>query len=109
MASEDLKSDTELYYQGAGMASVDRVRLFKLAWDLAGDAFGTRLLQYERYYAGDPVRLLAGNYLSCNDHDLLALVNSALDLAGLPLPARSNNAFSSPDEPAGVSHENAFA
>jgi anthranilate 3-monooxygenase (FAD)/4-hydroxyphenylacetate 3-monooxygenase len=27
MAAEDLKSDTELYYQGAGMASIDRVRL----------------------------------------------------------------------------------
>ena len=33
-------------------------RLFKIAWDLAGDAFGTRQLQYERYYVGDPVRIL---------------------------------------------------
>lgn len=83
----ELASDAALYYQGAdGLASVDRVRLFKLAWDLAGDSFGTRLLQYERYYAGDPVRLLAGNYLACNDREPLALVNAALELAGAPQP-----------------------
>ncbi len=80
-----LKEDLKKYYQGAGgMASLERVRLFKMAWDLAGESFGSRLLQYERYYAGDPVRNLAGNYLSYKDDDLMRLVASALELAGLP-------------------------
>lgn len=88
LARPELAEDTALYYQGAnGMTSVDRVRLFKLAWDLVGETFGSRVLQYERYYAGDPVRNLAGNYLSYDDKELRALVDSALALAGDPRPA----------------------
>lgn len=86
----DLAKETELYYQGAGgISSLDRARLFKLAWDLAGEAFGTRLLQYERYYAGDPVRTTASNYLQVKDEEMMRLVNEALALAGDPKPARS--------------------
>jgi anthranilate 3-monooxygenase (FAD) / 4-hydroxyphenylacetate 3-monooxygenase len=73
------------YYQGVGVSSQDRVKLFKLAWDLAGDAFGSRQLQYERYYAGDPVRILAGNYVNCEDHELMALVDTARKLVGHPI------------------------
>jgi anthranilate 3-monooxygenase (FAD)/4-hydroxyphenylacetate 3-monooxygenase len=80
----ELTDDMQRYYQGAGMTSLDRVRLFKLAWDLAGEAFGQRLLQYERYYAGDPVRLLAANYLSYADKRPDELVADALTLAGNP-------------------------
>ena len=77
----------ERYYQGAeGMKAVDRVRLYKLAWDLAGDAFGSRQLQYERYYAGDPVRNTAGTYLSYDASECRALVSRALRLAGDPGP-----------------------
>ena len=85
----ELAHDTELYYQGAGgMSSLDRARLFKLAWDLAGEAFGTRLLQYERYYAGDPVRTTASNYTSCDDREMMRLLGEALALAGNPEPPR---------------------
>ncbi|MFD0848653.1 4-hydroxyphenylacetate 3-hydroxylase family protein [Sphingosinicella xenopeptidilytica] len=80
----ELGQDMDLYYQGADMASIDRVRLFKLAWDLAGEGFGQRLLQYERYYAGDPVRLLASNYLTYGDQRPDELVARALALAGDP-------------------------
>jgi len=78
-------ADVNKYYQGAaGMPATDRVRLFKLAWDLAGDAFGMRQVQYERYYAGDPVRILAGNYLAYDKAECRALVKQALALAGDP-------------------------
>jgi anthranilate 3-monooxygenase (FAD)/4-hydroxyphenylacetate 3-monooxygenase len=81
----ELQKDMELYYQGAnGMSSLDRARLFKMAWDLVGEAFGSRLLQYERYYAGDPVRTLASNYLACDDKEMMKLVNDALKIAGMP-------------------------
>jgi anthranilate 3-monooxygenase (FAD)/4-hydroxyphenylacetate 3-monooxygenase len=81
----ELSDDLALYYQGAGgMPSVERVKLFKLAWDLAGEAFGQRLVQYERYYAGDPVRNLALNYLSNRNPDMQRLVDKALALAGDP-------------------------
>ena len=60
----------------------ERIRLYKLAWDATGTQFGQRMLQYERYYAGDPVRVGAAYYL---DHDvapLLAQVERALKGAG---------------------------
>ncbi|MGH3477718.1 MAG: 4-hydroxyphenylacetate 3-hydroxylase C-terminal domain-containing protein, partial [Nocardioidaceae bacterium] len=65
-----------------GLSGTARMRLFKLAWDLCGDAFGQRALQYERYYAGDPVRLLAGLYQAHDSAADLELVDRALSLAG---------------------------
>jgi aromatic ring hydroxylase len=47
-------------------------------------AFGSRLVQYERYYAGDPVRLVAGNYLSADKSEFEALTLRACELAGMP-------------------------
>lgn len=88
-ASSEIADDVAKYYRGAeGMSSVDRVRLFKLAWDLAGEAFGSRATQYERYYAGDPVRLLAQAYTTRNDVPLKDLVSRAEELAGAPGAAR---------------------
>ncbi|MGX4668764.1 4-hydroxyphenylacetate 3-hydroxylase family protein [Cerasibacillus sp. JNUCC 74] len=53
----EIADDLHKYYTGRReVTSVRRVRLFKLAWDLCGEAFGQRLVQYERYYSGDPVR-----------------------------------------------------
>ena len=43
----------------------DRVRLFRLAWDVACSAFGGRQVLYERFFGGDPTRnalLLYGSY-----------------------------------------------
>ena len=34
----------------------DRVRLFRLAWDVACSAFGGRQVLYERFFGGDPTR-----------------------------------------------------
>ncbi|MCF7550834.1 4-hydroxyphenylacetate 3-monooxygenase, oxygenase component [Pseudonocardia sp. WMMC193] len=92
-SAEDFTSpigaDIERYYRGAEMSAVDRIRLYKLAWDLCGDAFGQRAVQYERYYAGDPVRILAMNYLSYDKSACFDLVDRALALAGDPdTPAR---------------------
>ena len=56
----------------------------KVAWDLAGDAFGTRQLQYERYYVGDPVRILARTFLAYDRTECQKLVDYALALAGDP-------------------------
>lgn len=81
-------ADIARYFQGAGgLGATDRVRLYKLAWDLCGDGFGQRAVQYERYYAGDPVRLYAMNYLSYDRSAAFALVDRALDLAGDPQQA----------------------
>lgn len=58
-----IADEMEKYYVGrTDVTSEERVRLFKLAWDLCGEAFGQRLVQYERYYSGDPVRKMGAFY-----------------------------------------------
>ncbi|MGG1676068.1 4-hydroxyphenylacetate 3-hydroxylase family protein [Neobacillus sp. NRS-1170] len=82
--SEPLKDAMENYYVGReGVSSLDRVSLFKLAWDLCGEAFGQRLLQYERYYTGDPIRKRAifyNNYKRTHSPDM---VDEALQVSVL--------------------------
>jgi len=48
-----------------------KVRLFKLAWDLIGSPLGSRHELYERFYAGDPVRSYANQYLSSDKAALI--------------------------------------
>lgn len=77
--SAELRDDMERYYGGrTGVTSYDRIRLFKLAWDLCGEAFGQRLVQYERYYSGDPVRKLGMFYSKFKKGHDFALVEGAL-------------------------------
>jgi anthranilate 3-monooxygenase (FAD) / 4-hydroxyphenylacetate 3-monooxygenase len=66
------------YYQGAGVAAAERVRLFNLAWDLTGDAFGQRGVLFERFGGGDPMRVAAGGYLGYDPSSCFALVDRAL-------------------------------
>jgi 4-hydroxyphenylacetate 3-monooxygenase len=42
----------ETYWQTPQMAALDRVKLFKLVWDMVGSEFAGRHLQYEKFYAG---------------------------------------------------------
>jgi 4-hydroxyphenylacetate 3-monooxygenase oxygenase component len=70
--------DIARYYRGAGVDAEHRIHLSKLAWDVTGTQFGQRMLQYERYYAGDPVRVGAHYYLDYNVAPLLAQVERAL-------------------------------
>ena len=75
-SSQDLNSAIgpliETYYQGANAPGSDRVKLFKLAWDLAGDAIGSRQVLYERFFSGDPIRNMALRYVS---YDKTAVVD----------------------------------
>jgi 4-hydroxyphenylacetate 3-monooxygenase len=46
-----------VYFQAARAEAFDRIPIFKLAWDTALSAFGSRQVLYERFYFGDPVRM----------------------------------------------------
>jgi 4-hydroxyphenylacetate 3-monooxygenase len=69
----------EKYYQGADAPGSDRVKLFKLAWDLVGDAIGSRQVLYERFFSGDPVRNMALRYVS---YDKTAVVDKVKAFLG---------------------------
>ena len=60
LADPDLRPLIDRYLPGAkGMAAEERVRVFRLAWDYAGSALGSRNDQYERFYLGSSARNLA--------------------------------------------------
>jgi 4-hydroxyphenylacetate 3-monooxygenase len=60
--ASDLREDLNQYLQGANKPAKDRVKLFRLAWDLTMSPFGTRQSHYERYFFGDPIRLTSNLY-----------------------------------------------
>jgi 4-hydroxyphenylacetate 3-monooxygenase len=60
-----LKPQIEQYLATDNTEAKDRVKLFRLAWDVAGSAFGSRQVLYERFFASDPLtraRALAAVY-----------------------------------------------
>jgi 4-hydroxyphenylacetate 3-monooxygenase len=52
-----LKDDIARYFQAARADASERIPLFRLAWDTAVSAFGSRQVLYERFFFGDPVRM----------------------------------------------------
>jgi 4-hydroxyphenylacetate 3-monooxygenase len=48
--------------QSPATDSLHRVKLFKLAWDAIGSEFGSRHLQYEKFYSGSSVVLNGHNF-----------------------------------------------
>jgi 4-hydroxyphenylacetate 3-monooxygenase len=60
-----LKHEIEQYLATDTTPARQRVKLFRLAWDLAGTSFGSRQVLYERFFASDPLtraRALASIY-----------------------------------------------
>jgi 4-hydroxyphenylacetate 3-monooxygenase oxygenase component len=67
------------YLQGKNLGARERVRLFKLAWDLVGEQFGSRQLQYEWFYAGDPIFTRSRFYRSPAVKTYKAMVDRLLE------------------------------
>lgn len=47
-----LKGDFLKYWASPQMPAIDRMKLYKLVWDLVGSEFAGRHQQYEKFYAG---------------------------------------------------------
>jgi 4-hydroxyphenylacetate 3-monooxygenase len=54
LTSETTKADVAKYFKSIGTPAEDRIKLFKLLWDITGSEFGGRHEQYEMFYAGAP-------------------------------------------------------
>jgi len=52
MHEPKLRAMFETYWQTPQLPALDRMKLYKLAWDLIGSEFAGRHLQYEKFYAG---------------------------------------------------------
>ena len=49
---DKLREQFEKYWQTPQLGALERMKLYKLAWDLIGSEFAGRHLQYEKFYAG---------------------------------------------------------
>jgi 4-hydroxyphenylacetate 3-monooxygenase len=47
-----LAEQFETFWQTPQLPALDRLKLFKLVWELVGSEFAGRQLQYEKFYAG---------------------------------------------------------
>jgi len=55
-------ADIDRYLAAANLDARDRLKLFRLAWDVACSAFGGRQELYERFFFGDPQRMASALY-----------------------------------------------
>ena len=59
-----LAEDIGKYYQAANIEAPERIKLFRLAWDLVGSEYGSRQSLYERFFNGDVVQLRQRRFAS---------------------------------------------
>jgi 4-hydroxyphenylacetate 3-monooxygenase len=60
----NVRKDLDQYLQSKSENAEDRVKIFRLAWDLTMSSFGTRETLYERFFFGDPIKLSGELYRS---------------------------------------------
>jgi 4-hydroxyphenylacetate 3-monooxygenase len=77
----DLAPTIERYFQAARADARQRIRLFRLAWDAALSAFGSRQVLYERFFFGDPVRMAGAMFNSHDRTPYMERVRAFLDRA----------------------------
>ena len=73
-----LKKQFEEYWQTPQMTASDRLRLFKLAWDLVGSEFAGRHQQYEKFYVGPTFTVRAHNFREAPWDALHQIVDSII-------------------------------
>ncbi|MDE5413362.1 4-hydroxyphenylacetate 3-monooxygenase, oxygenase component [Alkalihalobacterium chitinilyticum] len=74
----EIKDDLDLYLQAKTRDAKERVKLFRLAWDLCMSPFGTRQTLYERFFFGDPIRLTSSLFINYNKKTMINRVEGFL-------------------------------
>ena len=73
-----IAEDIDRYLHAANRGARDRIKLFRLAWDLACSGFAGRQVLYERFFFGDPVRMMSLLYRTYDKQPLMDQVNDFL-------------------------------
>lgn len=90
--SETTQADTERYLRSPQTSAEERVKLFKLAWDIVGSEFAGRHLQYEMFYAGAPFVARTYAFRNYGYEEALRSAESFLNSYGLCTPAAVGDA-----------------
>jgi 4-hydroxyphenylacetate 3-monooxygenase len=80
----EFREDMDRYVHSPGVPAEERVKLFKLAWDLAGSEFAGRHHQYEMFYAGAPFVAKGYAYRNFGYDEAAAAVDEFLGSYALP-------------------------
>lgn len=84
LINPETKDDMERYIRSNTMGAVEKVQLFKLAWDIIGSEFGGRHQQYEMFYAGAPFVAKGYAYRNYGYEEVVALAEKCLNSYSIP-------------------------
>jgi 4-hydroxyphenylacetate 3-monooxygenase len=84
MHDGELRETFENYWSSSSHSAVDRVKVFKLAWDMLGSEFASRHWQYERFYAGPPYVVRDHSFREAPWAEFRARVQTLLNSYGVP-------------------------
>jgi 4-hydroxyphenylacetate 3-monooxygenase len=84
MRDPALRSLFEDYWSTPTAGAVERMRLFRLAWDLIGSEFASRHVQYEKFYVGAPFVSRSYNFVNAPWDELHGIVEGLMDSYDLP-------------------------
>jgi 4-hydroxyphenylacetate 3-monooxygenase len=59
-----LKEDFETFWTAGALGAVDRMKLFKLAWDLVGSDHASRAMSYEKLFVGPAFAVRNYNFIN---------------------------------------------
>ena len=94
MHDAHLKELFEKYWQTPQLAALERMKLYKLAWDLIGSEFAGRHLQYEKFYAGASFIVRNHNFREAPWADFHRLVDDLMASYDIPPQNQGQTTFS---------------
>ena len=84
VADPELKDRFERWWGTASMPALDRLKLYKLVWDLIGSEFAGRHMLYERFYAGNSIIVRNQSDREAPWDEFHATVDGLLERVGTP-------------------------
>lgn len=92
MHDPKLREQFQTYWQTPQLPALERMKLYKLAWDLVGSEFAGRHLQYEKFYAGASFIIRNHNYREAPWARYHAVVDKLMAGYDIPQPRAKERA-----------------
>ena len=87
MHDPEIRQQFEMYWQTPQMGALDRMKLFKVVWDMVGSEFAGRQQQYEKFYAGASFIVRNHSFRETPWDDYHAIVDELMASYDIPEPA----------------------
>ena len=92
MEDDGLRQKFEQFWSTPFMKSLDRMKLYRLAWDLVGSEFAGRHTSYEKFYAGSHFVVRNHSFREAPWEEFHAIADRQLDAMDVPGGRRENAA-----------------